>query len=103
MGPNLEKPAIDAMAEALLKTPANTAWLVVTGTQTNIAQLISKYPAVVDHIKGLSMMGGAIVSCRRFLLVSIQSKHEAGLSARSTSFLDFRRVYLHLVSDVFQG
>lgn len=60
--PKFEKLAIDAIAEALMKTPANTAWLVATGTLTNVALLIQKYPTIPDHIKGLSIMGGAIVS-----------------------------------------
>ena len=41
-------------------TTKGTAWLVATGTLTNVAMLIAKYPDVVDHIKGLSIMGGAI-------------------------------------------
>jgi uridine nucleosidase len=53
-------PAIDAMAKAIFATSTGTAWLVATGTLTNIAQLITKYPTIVEHIKGLSIMGGAI-------------------------------------------
>jgi hypothetical protein len=52
--------AIDAIAAALLATPLHTSWLVATGTLTNIAQLFDKYPILVYHIKGLSIMGGAI-------------------------------------------
>jgi uridine nucleosidase len=52
--------AIDAIAAALLATPLHTAWLVATGTLTNIAQLFDKYPILVHHIEGLSIMGGAI-------------------------------------------
>jgi uridine nucleosidase len=48
------------MAAGLLSTPKHTAWLVATGTLTNIAMLIAKYPEVVEHIEGLSIMGGAI-------------------------------------------
>jgi uridine nucleosidase len=48
------------MAQALLATPTGTAWLVATGTLTNVAELFKKYSALVHHIKGLSIMGGAI-------------------------------------------
>lgn len=57
---NLEVDAVDAMAEALLATQKGSAWLVATGTLTNVAMLIMKYPNVVEHINGLSIMGGAI-------------------------------------------
>lgn len=58
--PHLEEPAIDAMAAALLATPKGTAWLIATGALTNIAHLFPSYPEVAEHIKGLSIMGGAI-------------------------------------------
>ncbi|KAI9745244.1 MAG: Uridine nucleosidase 1 [Claussenomyces sp. TS43310] len=53
-------PAIDAMADALLATAPRTSWLVATGTLTNIAALFIKYPQLEQHIKGLSIMGGAV-------------------------------------------
>jgi uridine nucleosidase len=53
-------PAIDAIAAAILATERDTAWLIATGALTNIAQLFSKYPELVYHIKGFSIMGGAI-------------------------------------------
>ena len=37
-----------------------TAWIVATGTLTNIALLFSTFPETASHIKGLSIMGGAI-------------------------------------------
>ncbi|ROT36808.1 inosine-uridine preferring nucleoside hydrolase [Sodiomyces alkalinus F11] len=55
---NTTKPAIDAMAAALSAQPPNTAWLVATGPLTNVAALFQKHPALVSHIKGLSLMGG---------------------------------------------
>jgi uridine nucleosidase len=56
------EPAIDAMASALFKTSPGTAWLIATGALTNIAQLFTKYPDLAPHIKGLSIMGGAVGS-----------------------------------------
>lgn len=58
--PVLDINAIVAMRDALLSQPAGTAWLVTTGTLTNIALLFATFPEVADHIKGLSIMGGAI-------------------------------------------
>lgn len=52
--------AVDAMAKALKAEPAGTAWLVATGSMTNVAMLFAKHPELVGHIKGLSIMGGAI-------------------------------------------
>jgi len=52
--------AVEAMSHALIKTKKGTAWLVATGALTNIAILFERYPEVVGHIKGLSIMGGAI-------------------------------------------
>jgi uridine nucleosidase len=48
------------MYNALMTTPPNTAWLVSTGTLTNIALVFQKYPDLAGHIKGLSIMGGAV-------------------------------------------
>ncbi|KAF2628043.1 Inosine/uridine-preferring nucleoside hydrolase [Macroventuria anomochaeta] len=51
---------LEAMHRALIATPPNTAWLVSTGTLTNIGLLFQKHPDVARHIKGLSIMGGAV-------------------------------------------
>ncbi|EOA90146.1 Uridine nucleosidase 1 [Exserohilum turcicum] len=51
---------VEAMHRALMATPPNTAWLVSTGTLTNIALAFQKYPDLAAHIKGLSIMGGAV-------------------------------------------
>lgn len=51
---------LEAMYQALAATPPNTAWLVSTGTLTNIALLFQKYTDLAGHLKGLSIMGGAI-------------------------------------------
>jgi uridine nucleosidase len=50
------------MYEALMTCPPNTAWLVTTGTLTNAALLFTTFPRVVDHLRGLSIMGGAVGS-----------------------------------------
>ena len=52
--------AINEMKDALMSCPPNTAWLVTTGTLTNAALMFAIYPEVASHIKGLSIMGGAI-------------------------------------------
>ncbi|KUJ18576.1 putative uridine nucleosidase [Mollisia scopiformis] len=54
------EPFIEAMSTALLSTPKGTAWLIATGALTNIALLFEQHPEVAEHIKGLSLMGGAI-------------------------------------------
>ena len=56
-----EPKVIQAMYDALMQYPAST-WLVATGALTNIAMLFAIYPELVTHIKGLSIMGGAIGS-----------------------------------------
>jgi uridine nucleosidase len=48
------------MYQALMAMPPNTVWLVAIGPLTNIAQLVTKYPVVQDHLRGLSIMGGVI-------------------------------------------
>jgi len=57
---HVDEPAIQAMAAALLNSKPGTAWVVATGATTNVAQLFTTYPDVAAHIKGLSIMGGAI-------------------------------------------
>lgn len=52
--------SIAAMRAALLAQSKGTAWLVATGTLTNVALLFAVFPDLVEHIKGLSIMGGAI-------------------------------------------
>lgn len=52
--------AVLEMKDSLLACPANTAWLVATGPLTNIALLFATFPVVASHIRGLSIMGGAI-------------------------------------------
>ncbi|KAJ6785552.1 hypothetical protein PWT90_06964 [Aphanocladium album] len=52
-------PAVDAMAAALRAQPPNTAWLVATGSLTNVGALFRAHPDLAAHIKGLSIMGGS--------------------------------------------
>ena len=56
----LDAPAVDAIASAILKTKSGTAWIIATGALTNVAQSFAKYPELATHVKGLSLMGGAI-------------------------------------------
>lgn len=51
---------LEAMYKALIGTPPETAWLVSTGTLTNIGLLFQKYTDLAGHLKGLSIMGGAV-------------------------------------------
>ena len=51
--------ALDAMADALMKQPAGSSYLVATGALTNVATLIEEHPQVAEHLRGLSIMGGA--------------------------------------------
>ncbi len=55
-----DKTCIDAMCEALISTTKGTAQLVLTGALTNGALLFASHPDLIDHIRGLSIMGGAI-------------------------------------------
>ena len=52
--------AILAARDALMKQPPKTAWIVATGPLTNAALLFATFPEVIDHIAGLSIMGGAV-------------------------------------------
>ena len=48
------------MYNALIGTSPGTAWLVATGALTNVALLFDAYPSLALHLKGVSIMGGAI-------------------------------------------
>lgn len=52
--------ATEAAARALRTCAPGTAWVVATGSLTNAARLFQDNPDLVGHIKGLSIMGGAI-------------------------------------------
>lgn len=49
-----------AIRDALLAQPKGSPWVVATGTLTNVALLFATFPEVVEHIQGLSIMGGAV-------------------------------------------
>ena len=48
------------MFEALTAQPQDTAWLVATGSLTNVGSLLRKHPEIVAHLKGISIMGGSV-------------------------------------------
>ena len=48
------------MRHALMEQPVGMPWVVATGALTNVALLFATFPELVRHIKGLSIMGGAI-------------------------------------------
>ncbi|KAL8714247.1 MAG: hypothetical protein Q9220_001976 [cf. Caloplaca sp. 1 TL-2023] len=52
--------AIMSMHEAIVAQPAGNVWLVATGALTNVALLFATFPKITGHLKGLSIMGGAI-------------------------------------------
>lgn len=51
---------LEATYKALIATLPDTAWLISTGTLTNIGLLFQKYTDLASHLKGLSIMGGAV-------------------------------------------
>ncbi|KAI8063214.1 Inosine/uridine-preferring nucleoside hydrolase domain-containing protein [Gongronella butleri] len=59
-----DKKAIQVMAEAILGSDEPVA-LVVTGTMTNVALLVTVYPEVVPKLRCLSFMGGALLAGNR--------------------------------------
>ena len=58
--PKRDITAVDAMRGALMSQPAGMAYLVATGALTNVSRLFAQYPELVAHIRGLSIMGGAV-------------------------------------------
>lgn len=40
--------------------PEETAWLVATGSLTNIGVLLRRHPQITSRIKGISIMGGSL-------------------------------------------
>lgn len=58
--PITDKNPILAMRDALLAQPKGTPWVVATGGLTNVALLFATFPEVAEHIRGLTIMGGAV-------------------------------------------
>ncbi|KAK3988050.1 hypothetical protein QBC44DRAFT_351364 [Cladorrhinum sp. PSN332] len=58
--PNASIPAVDAAYAALSSTAPGTAYLIATGAFTNAAAILIKYPELATHLKGVSLMGGAV-------------------------------------------
>jgi inosine-uridine nucleoside N-ribohydrolase len=48
------------MAEIILAHEKGEVMLVATGSMTNIAILVSLFPEVIDWLKGVVIMGGAV-------------------------------------------
>lgn len=57
-----EGSALLEIRDKLMACPPDEAWLVTTGSLTNAVQLFTTFPEVAHHIRGLSIMGGAIGS-----------------------------------------
>lgn len=53
-------PGVEAMAAALKSQEPGTAYIVATGTLTNVGALFRDYPELITHVKGVSLMGGSI-------------------------------------------
>ena len=54
------KKAVLAMADGILAQPEGETMLVATGSMTNVAILVSLFPEVVEWLKGVVIMGGAV-------------------------------------------
>jgi len=54
------KKAVLAMAEAILAQPKGEAMLVATGSMTNVGILVSLFPEIIEWLKGVVIMGGAV-------------------------------------------
>jgi inosine-uridine nucleoside N-ribohydrolase len=55
-----DKKAVLAMAEGILAQKKGETILVGTGSMTNIAILVSLFPEVIEWLKGVVIMGGAV-------------------------------------------
>ena len=78
--------AILAMRDAILQQEESTMWLVATGALTNVALLFSTFPELVERLKGLSIMGGAVGG--NFTSVRRGASDEAGFG-NTTDWAEF--------------
>ncbi|KAI5280230.1 Uridine nucleosidase 1, partial [Ascosphaera acerosa] len=79
---------VTAMRDALLAEPRHTAWVVATGTYTNVALLFATYPDVAEHVAGVSLMGGAVGGGFTEVPISHLPGHE-GRIGNWTEFAEF--------------
>ena len=89
--------AILAMRAALLAQQKGKPWLIAVGALTNVAMLFAAFPEVAEHIKGLSIMGGAIGD--GFAPVSMTAD---GQGFGNTTFYAEFNIYVHCI-DMFVG
>jgi inosine-uridine nucleoside N-ribohydrolase len=91
---------LEAMYNALIATPPNTAWLVSTGTLTNIGLLFQKYTDLAGHLKGLSIMGGAVGG--GFTKAPMgKVKGEGERFGNWTAYAEFNVSHNHLIKDLY--
>lgn len=84
------------MRTALMAQPKGTPWLVATGALTNVALLFTTFPEVATHIKGLSIMGGAIGA--RFSNAPMGHMREKGKTiGNKTNWAEFN-IYVRICS-----
>ncbi|KAF3360575.1 Glucose-6-phosphate isomerase [Verticillium dahliae VDG1] len=55
--PNTTRPAVDAMAEAILAEAPNTVHVIATGAFTNVAALFQAHPNLKAHVKAVETDG----------------------------------------------
>lgn len=85
-----------AIRNALLAQPKDTAWVVATGALTNIGLLFATFPEVAEHVRGVSIMGGAIGG--DFTNVPISKKAgEVNRVGNTTPWAEFN-IYVGVIS-----
>ena len=55
-----EEKAVLAMAKAILSQQKNEVILVATGSMTNVGLLVALYPEIVEWLRAVVIMGGAV-------------------------------------------